>query len=200
MSLKQYIQNNKNDIDDQDMSFEVDALFEKRLKNEFHKPNKGKLVYLKYISIAACVGLLITLSIQSLNHKKDKTELLANLTNDSAGTRLEGVYHFDDSYKKEDDQIIQTLVKILHNDTNDNVKIATIEALFKFPDNETIRTNLLTALENEKSPLVQIKLIKSLSFLREHRAQKPLKKIIKDKQSIPIVVSNATLAMNNLKL
>ena len=199
MSLKQHIQNNINDIDDQEMSFEADIMFEKRLKNALHKPNKGKLIYLKYISIAACVGLLITLSIQSLNHKKDKAKLLANLSNDSAGARLEAVYHFDDDFTKEDNQIINTLVKILHNDTNDNVKIATIEALLKFPENETIRTNLITSLGNETSPLVQIKLIKSLSFLRENRAQKPLKDIIENEQNMPIVVSNATIAMNSLK-
>ena len=199
MSLKQYIENNSNDIDDQEMSFEVDAMFEKRLKKEFHKAKKGKLIYLKYISIAACVGLLITLSIQSLNHKKEKTELLANLTNDSAGTRLEAVYHFEEDFTKEDNQIIETLVKILHNDTNDNVKIATIEALIKFPENETIRTNLITALGNETSPLVKIKLIKSVSYLRENRALKPLKDIIENEQNMPIVVNNATIAMNSLK-
>jgi len=181
------------------MSSQADTIFENRLKTELHKPSKGKLVYLKYISIAACVGLLITLSIQSINYKQDKATLMANLANDSAGARLEGVYHFDDAYTKEDHQIIEKLVKILHNDTNDNVKIATIEALLKFPNNETIRTNLIMALGTETSPLVQIKLIKSLSFLRENRAQKPLKDIIENEQNIPIVISNATLAMNNLK-
>ena len=199
MSLKQYIQANRNNIDDQEMSLRVDAMFEKRLKDTFHKPSKGKLIYLKYISIAACIGLLITLSIQSLNHKRENIELLANLGNDSSGVRLEAVYHFEDDFKKEDNQIINVLVKILHNDTNDNVKIATIEALLKFPENETIRINLVTALENEMSPLVQIKLIKSLSFLRENRAQKPLKSIIENKQSMALVVNKATIAMNLLK-
>ncbi len=200
MSLKTYIQNHSTEIDDEKMSIQAEAIFENRLKAELHKPSKGKLMYLKYISIAACVGLLITLSIQSINYKKDKAELITNLSNDSAGTRLEGVYHFDDAYNKEDHQIIDTLVKILHNDTNDNVKIATVDALLKFPDNETIRTNLLIALGTETSPLVQIKLIKSLILLRENRAQKPLKEIIENEQNIPIVISNATLAMNKLNL
>lgn len=200
MSLKHYIQTNKTEIDNQEMSLQVDAMFGKRLKSELHKPSKGKLLYLKYISIAACFGLIITLSIIAVNHEKDKSQLLAKLTDQSAGARLIAVYHFDDDYTKEDHQIIDALIKILHNDTNDNVKIATIEALLKFPDNETIRTNLITALGNETSPLVQIKLIKSLSFLRENRAQKPLKDIIENELNIPIVISNATLAMNNLKL
>ncbi len=200
MSLKQYIQDNKSKLDDQEVSLDLNSKFEQRLKAELHQPTKGKLIYLKYVSIAASIVILLTFSINTINNTKDKNELLANLTNDSAGTRLEGVYHFDDSYTKEDNQIIEILIKILHNDKNDNLKIATIDALLKFPDNETIRTNLITALDNEVSPLVQIKLIKSVSILRENRAQKPLKKIIENEQSIPIVVSNASLAMNNLKL
>lgn len=200
MSLKQYIQDNKDKLDNQEVSSMLNSKFEQRLKTELHKRPEGKLVYLKYFSIAASVVLLITLGVNTLNNKKEKTDLLASLTDESAGTRLEGVYHFDDSYNKEDNQIINMLVKILHNDSNDNVKIASIDALLKFPDNEIIRTNLIIALNSELSPLVQIKLIKSISLLRDKRAQKPLKKIIENEQSIPIVVSNATLAMTNLKL
>lgn len=198
MSLKEFIQNKRSEFDDQEMSSQADAVFTKRLKSELHSPAKGKLVYLKYLSIAAGLGLLITLGVwfeNSVKHQKDKKQLVANLTNASAGARLEGIYHFDDEYKKEDMQIIEILINILHVDGNVNVKIATIDALLKFPQNELIRTNLIKALGNEKTPLVQIKLIKSLSILRENRAQKPLEKLIESKETLPIVVNNATLAM-----
>ena len=99
---------------------------------------------------------------------------------------------------KEDRQIIEILIKILHKDQNTNVKIATIDVLLRFPQNKLIRENLLIALDKEKTPLVQIKLIKSLSFLREKRAQKSLKKIINNQQTFPIVKNNATLAINHL--
>ena len=124
---------------------------------------------------------------------------MAFLNNESAGKRLEGVYKFDDEFKKEDSKIINTLIKILHNDANANVKIATIDALLKFPSNDNVRTNLIIALEKEKTPLVQIKIIKSLSFLREHRAQKTLEEIINNNETFPIVKSNAALAINQLK-
>mgnify|MGYP006000539583 FL=1 len=91
------------------------------------------------------------------------------------------------------------MIKILHEDANVNVKIATIDALLKYPTNEKIRTSLVSALEKEKTPLVQIKIIKSLGFLKENRAQKPLENIINNKQTYPIVKNNATLAMNQLK-
>jgi HEAT repeat protein len=126
-------------------------------------------------------------------------ELLANLDADSAGKRLEGVYAFNDEYKKEDSRIINRLIEIIHTDENANVKIATIDGLLQFPSNERIRKNLIKALENEDKPLVQIKLIKALTILRENRAQKPLEKIINDEQTFPIVKNNATLAMVEIK-
>lgn len=130
---------------------------------------------------------------------KEKQELLANLEAESVGKRLEGVYTFNDEFEKEDEKIIETLLEILHKDENANVKIATIDALLKFPKNETIRKNLIKALENENIPLVQIKLIKAVSKLRENRAQKSLKELINNEQTFPVVKSNATLAMAEFK-
>ncbi len=198
MSLKEIIQNKRKEFDNQEISVQSDAVFARRLKSELHKPVKGKVIYLKYLSVAASLGILISLGVWALNNTKiqqDKKQLVANLTDTSAGARLEAIYHFDDEYKKEDRQIIEVLINILHDDSNVNVKIATIDALLKFPQNELIRTNLIQALGNEKTPLVQIKLIKSLSILRENRAQKPLKKLIESKETLPIVVNNASLAM-----
>lgn len=202
MQLKEFIQANKSSFEEEKMSANADANFEQLLKSKLHSPKKAKLKYLKYVSIAACLAMLIATLFWYQGYAEnieDKRELLANLQDDSAGKRLEGIYKFNDEYKKEDTKIINTLVKVLHKDTNANVKIATIDALLKFPKNEKIRINLIKALEKEETPLVQIKLIKAVSFLRENRAQKPLEKIINSKQTFPIVKSNATLAMVEIK-
>lgn len=200
MNLKEHIQRHKNEFDDQEMSFKSDAIFKDRLKTALHQPKKSKVVYLRFISVAASIILVFSVVfwMQTSNDDSGIKELLASLTAESAGERLEGVYKLDEEFVKEDSKIINALLNILHEDTNANVKIATIEALLKFPSNEKVRTNLITALEKETVPLVQIKLIKSLSFLRENRAQKPLEKIINSKQSFPIVKNNAALAINQL--
>jgi len=199
MRLKKYIQEHKHEFDDQKISKNIEFSFEEKLKNNFHKSPKRKVFYLQYIAVAACVALIVFTGIQYQHQQEEKKQLLADLGANSAGTRLEGIYFFSDEYEKEDSQIINTLVKILHKDSNANVKIATIDALLKFPTNEKIRKNLIIALEKEKLPLVQIKLITSLSFLREKRAQKFLKRLMDSKQTFPIVKSNAALAMNQLK-
>ena len=201
MKLEDFIKDNKNAISEEQMSSKADANFESLLKQKLHQP-KNKLMYLKYMSVAASILLLFSTGFWFANKEtisEEEQELLANLDADSAGKRLEGVYAFNDEYQKEDTRIINRLIEILHKDENANVKIATIDGLLQFPKNEKIRKNLITALENEDKPLVQIKLIKALSILRENRAQKPLEKIINSKQTYPIVKNNATLAMVNLK-
>ncbi|WP_347174501.1 HEAT repeat domain-containing protein [Polaribacter uvawellassae] len=201
MNLKEHIQQHKNEFDSEKMSAASEVLFKKKLQAELHQPKKPKVVYLRFIAVAASIVLVLSIFFwnQNSNELTKTSEVLAFLNNESAGKRLEGVYKFEDEFKKEDSKIINTLIKILHNDANANVKIATIDALLKFPSNDNVRTNLITALEKEKTPLVQIKIIKSLSFLREHRAQKTLEEIINNEEIFPIVKSNATLAINQLK-
>ncbi len=201
MKLKEYFKQHREAFDDEKMSAKADALFEDRLKAALHQPKKSKVRYLRYFSVAASIALLVSLGFwwQNQSFEKEKEQLLASLSNNSAGERLEGVYKFNDEFSKEDKKIIKTLIKILHEDSNANVKIATIDALLKFPANEEIRKSFIAAVEKEKTPLVQIKLIKSLSYLREHRAQKPLENIINDEETMPIVKSNAALAMATLK-
>lgn len=202
MDLKNYIQDHKSEFDDLKMSSHGDENFKERLKKDLHQPKKGKLVYLKYVSIAASIVLVISTVFwfQSYQENNDKkTELLSNLEDDSTGTRLEAVYAFSDEYQKEDEEIINVLIKTLLYDENTNVKIATIDALLQFPQNEKIRKSLILALSNEKTPLVQMKLINSMSVLREQRAKKPLEEIIKDDKTYDIVKNKATIAMADLK-
>lgn len=201
MNLKEHIQAHRNEFDGEQISSNADTSFEERLKKELHQPKKGKVIYLKYLSVAASIAILLSVGfwIYESDSQKDKRQLLANLQDDSTGTRLEAVYEFDDTYHKEDQEIIKVLIKTLLEDNNNNVKIATIDALLKFPQNEEIRKSLIKAIGKEKEPLVQIKLINSLSILRDNRAKKPLEKIINNKETFPIVKNNASLAMANLK-
>lgn len=202
MKLKEFIQEHKADFSNEKISKKADVSFEKLLQKELHQPKKQRIIYLKYISIAACFAIVFSIGywfVKQENNTSAQNLLLASLDDVSAGKRLEGVYAFNDDYKKEDDRIITRLIEIIHKDENANVKIATVDALLQFPSNENIRKNLIKALENEDKPLVQIKLIKALSILRENRAQKPLEKIINNEQTYPIVKNNASLAMVEIK-
>lgn len=203
MNLKDYIQEHKASFDDQKVSTQLDQSFEQQLKERLHKPKRGKLIYLKRLSVAASLLIAVSTALwyynDYLQNEKKRSDLMASLEDKSTGKRLEAVYEFSDAYQKEDAKIIKVLIKTLLTDENANVKIATIDALLKFPQNKEVRNSLIEALGKEKQPLVQIKLINSLAILREKRAQEPLEEIIKDERTFEIVKSNATLAMTNLK-
>ena len=202
MKLEDYFKENQDDFQDEKISSKADTNFEKLLSKEFHQQKKQRVIFMQVLPYAASIALLVSVFFWLNKEPKvseEKLQLMANLEAESVGKRLEGVYAFNDDFVKEDKKIINTLLNILHTDENANVKIATIDALLKFPKNENIRKNLIKALENEETPLVQIKLIKAVSFLRENRAQKPLEKIIENEQTFPIVKNNATLAMAELK-
>ncbi|GAB7256819.1 HEAT repeat domain-containing protein [Polaribacter sp. OB-PA-B3] len=202
MNLKKYIQSNKAAFRDKKMSLEADRNFANLLESKFHKKKKIRSLVIKYVSIAACFSIVFFSVLwikKSVTVKDDTKNLIANLENKSPGKRLESIYKFNDVYKKEDKIIIDKLINILVNDKNVNVRIASIDALLMFPSNEKIRQNLIAALGRDESPLVQIKLIKAVSLLRENRAKEPLKKLINNNETFPIVKSNATLAMVKLK-
>lgn len=201
MKLEKYIKEHKSEFDELSTSKEFDAMFEKRLKQELHEPKRGKVISMRIISVAASAVLVFGTMFflyQNQQANEQKQVLMANLSDSSTGTRLEAVYNIDDAYEKEDNEIIDVLIETLLTDSNANVKIATIEALAKFPNNEKMRMSMVEALKKEHQPLVQIKLINTLSALRETRAKEPLKEIINNQNSFDIVKSNANLAMANL--
>ena len=203
MSLKKYIQEHRVEFDDQRMSAQADEIFENILHQRLHQKQKNaKIIYLRYLSVAASIVVLLSVVFWVYKGNvelKKKQEIIADLTNDSTGKRLEAVYNFNDDFQKEDQQIIKILTNTLLTDKNSNVRIATIDALLKFPQNKLVRKTFLKALKTEKEPLVQIKLINSVSVLRDKRAQKPLENIIKNEETFEIVKNNATMAMANLK-
>ncbi|NAS31061.1 hypothetical protein GTQ40_08780 [Flavobacteriaceae bacterium R38] len=208
MSLEKHIRKNKEAFDDKKMPERSQPAFEQLLKKELHTSSKQKINPIKYLAVAASFALIFAsgyfynASIKAAE-KENREQLLFSMNNETASERLQAVYDFGEDYKedykKEDERLIQRLFELLHNDSSNNVKIATVDALTKFPDNEEIRLQLIKALEKEKEPLVQIKLIQSLTVLREQRAKEPLQQIIEDKESFPVVRGNASLAMNKLK-
>lgn len=202
MDLKQHIQDHRYEFDEHKVSRKADVSFEALLKKELHQPKKGRIVYMKYLSVAASVALLVTTALWFYDYQENeekRTEIISNLEDTSTGTRLEAVYEFSDDYKKEDQKILDVLIQKLLTDQNANVKIAIVDALLEFPKNEQIRMSMIQALKEETNPNVQIKLIKALRTLREERAKEPLEEIIKDDTTFDIVKSNATLAMADLK-
>ncbi|MEM6684167.1 MAG: HEAT repeat domain-containing protein [Bacteroidota bacterium] len=206
MSLEKFIQQHQEAFDEATMPETATSDFEARLKKELHA-EKGvkRLVTFKYVGIAASVLLLLSIGYFYLNQQQKvnaRDHLVLALEEEQTNSeRLQTIYEIEENeqYQKEDEKILNAFFKILKEDSDVNSKIAVIEALLKFPNNQQVRTNLIEALEIEQEPLVQLKLINSVAILREQRAKVPLQKIIDNKESLPLVKGNASelLAMLN---
>ena len=207
MSLEKFVKEHKTAFDDQVMPDDITLDFEARLKKELHHSNRLKhLRVIKYASIAASIMVFATVGYLYNQNQKAQLEIRDNLVvalgvDQTNSTRLEAIYEIEDLYEdqEEDEKILNAFFKILKDDSDSNSKIAVIDALLKFPNNQMVRTNLIEALGHEKEPLVQLKLIKSVAILREKRAKPNLKEIIENEESLPLVKGNASalLAMLN---
>ena len=105
MKLKEFIQEHKSDFHSEKISKKADVNFEQLLQQELHQPKKQKLVYLKFVAVAACLALVFCAALWYQNNDsftKIEQDLMASLDDNSAGKRLEAVYTFNDDYKKED--------------------------------------------------------------------------------------------------
>lgn len=120
-----------------------------------------------------------------------KQMMMAMMNNDqSASQRMTGVavaYKFE----KADDEIVKVLVKTMHEDPNTNVRMAALEALGKFHEEQGVRKELIHSLSIQKDPMVQIALIQLLVKMKEKGVMKDLERMTKDKNTMKAVKDEA---------
>jgi anti-sigma factor RsiW len=92
---------------------------------------------------------------------------------------------------KADDEIVNVLAKTLNADPNTNVRLAALEALGKFYQQEHVRKALVISLTTQKDPVVQIALIRLLVQMKEKQIVKELQKITRDGQVMKAVKDEA---------
>ena len=99
-----------------------------------------------------------------------------------------------------DINVIRNLIHLMNTDENDNVRLASISALSKFGHISEVRDELLTALRNQKEPMIQIKLIDVMVKLEEKRALKPFRQIINNEENNKIVKNYAVKGYEYLSI
>lgn len=62
-----------------------------------------------------------------------------------------------------DDQVLAALLHSARSDPNVNVRLAAVDALARYVDQGTVRTNLIDALEVESSPIVQLAVLEAVA-------------------------------------
>jgi hypothetical protein len=157
-----------------------------------------------------CVGLITGLSLSTNGEKTTEMaqlrsevygmrQMLATslLEQSSPSARLKGVSL---SYQMEnpDQKILDKLLHTLNNDTNVNVRLSAVDALYLFYNNPTVKEGLIQSISNQTSPLVQVALIDLIVSMKERRAVDSLRQLIQDEELNPDVKHHAELGIQQL--
>ena len=187
--------------------------FEKTLREEMaaaRKAGTGKQVFFQpvFFRAAAAVALLMAgiaigfwinknqqreEDLQALRKEVEVTKrlMMSMLDNQqSASQRMLGAT-VAFKMEKADDQIVQALTKTMNEDPNTNVRLAALEALGKFHQQEHVRKALIASLATQKDPIIQIALIRLMVEMKEKEAVKELLRISTDDEVIPAVKDEA---------
>jgi len=120
-----------------------------------------------------------------------KKMLMAMLDNkQSASQRVQGAT-IAYTIGKADDEIVNALANALNEDKNTNVRLAALEALAKFYQEENVRQLLIKSLSIQNDEVVQIALIQVLVQMKEKGIVKELEKITRDTEVLKAVKDEA---------
>ncbi len=124
--------------------------------------------------------------------------LLTMMNETSASQRLKGI-RYASKLEKADDEVIDTLFDTIENDTNMNVKLASIEAFQNFAEDEDVRSHLLTLLIKESSPAIQIALIDLLVAVKAEQAGQVFKDMMDSERVNGVVKDHLDLGIKLLQ-
>jgi HEAT repeat protein len=132
-----------------------------------------------------------------LNETK-QTAMLSMLENNTAAERMKAV-SYTQELKSVNDKIIIALFTTLNNDENENVRLATLDALVRFADNPKVREGLVASLLKQDSELMQVALANVMLQLQEKRSVTPLKKILENKNMNTLVKEKLEQTVKNIE-
>src|SRR5579859_2085138 len=122
---------------------------------------------------------------------------LSLMEQQSASQRLQGV-NYSTQVERPDPEISGALLHTLRFDSSVDVRLAALDALRRYKDDSQVRTGLLTALQDQQSPLVQIALIDLFVEMRESDAKDRLRSIEQDSKVNPAVRQRAQWGIQQL--
>ena len=122
---------------------------------------------------------------------------LSLLEQQSASQRLQGV-NYSTQVELPDPEISAALLHALRFDNSVDVRLAALDALRRYKDDRQVRAGLLTALQDQQSPLVQIALIDLFVEMRESSAKEGFRRIEQDTKVNPAVRQRAQWGIQQL--
>lgn len=165
---------------------------------------KKRILWLSAVSVS-----LIILSIvffeetrtnkQNIEQQVNETRsewIIDLLQKESASDRLLALSHAAD-LRHPDSRMINTLLQVINHDKNVNVRVEAFNVISGFLGYTTVLESLVSSLDKQTEPIVQILIIVKLTEIREVRVVVPIRSILRNKETIEPV---RTIAEDSLKM
>ncbi len=141
--------------------------------------------------IGLTLGYLLFSGTQNADLRQEIQDMRQMLTvslldQSSTTERLRGV-NLSYGLENPGSQTIAALLDTLNNDTNINVRLAAVDALYLFYDSPTVREGIIQSLSRQESPFLQAALVDLLVSVRERQALESFKKLIEANELDPKV-------------
>jgi HEAT repeat protein len=120
------------------------------------------------------------------------------LQDDTPTSRIRGI-SYGTQVTRPDQEMVQSLLHALNQDTNVNVRLSAVDALEKLSGNPEIRRALVDALPLQDSPLVQIALIDVFAQTSDRDALPILKKLVQSSETDDSARQRAAAAIQKLE-
>jgi len=108
-----------------------------------------------------------------------ETLVLSMMQQSSTIERIKAVNMVTD-FETADNQLIGGLLEMLNTDSNDNVRLLALEALIRYSSMPEVRDGLISSIDKQRSPMVQLRLAEIMLALNEKRAVPGFQKILQD--------------------
>jgi hypothetical protein len=109
--------------------------------------------------------------------------MLSLLEKESASERLRAV-SLTEGMSSASTQVTSALFKTLNEDSNVNVRLAALEALKPYVEDDTVRQQLIASIAHQRSPLVQLALADLMVAIQEKKSVDALRKVL-DNENTP---------------
>ncbi len=108
-----------------------------------------------------------------------ETLVLTMMQQNSTVERIKAV-NMAGEFDTADSRIIESLLGLLNNDSNDNVRLLALDALIRYSAVPEVREGLVASIGNQTSPLVQLRLAEIMLALNEKSAVPEFREVLKN--------------------
>ncbi len=167
---------------------------EKRSKAKVISINREWIIRAVLATAAMLTGLIIGFVLPSRNnqskndivklqdemHSLKQTVMLTLLKDEAPSERLKAVsYTYE--LPAENKTVIKALLETVNNDNNINVRLAAVEALSQYGQDDWVREQLIRSIARQESPMVQVALAETMVTLKEKKSIDELQKLVNNK-------------------